>query len=43
MVRNNFYTVDGAHCNSRGEYKVFHSLRGAILKSMRLFASVDLQ
>ena len=40
MVRNNFYTVDGAHCNSRG---VFHSLRGAILKSLQLFASVDLQ
>ena len=43
MARNNFYTVDGAHCNRRGEYKLFHSLRGAILKSMWLFASAEFQ
>lgn len=29
--------------NSKGQYKLYRSFRGAVLKSMRLLSSVDIQ
>ena len=38
-VRGNFYTSDGVHLNSRGQHKLYRSLRGAVLRSLRLLHS----
>ena len=40
---HNFYAADGIHLNSMGQYKLYRSFRGAVLKSMRLLSSVDIQ
>ena len=42
-ARHNFYAADGVHLNSMGLYKLYRSFRGAVLKSMRLLSSVDIQ
>ena len=34
---NRFFAADGIHLNSRGQYKLYRSLRGAVLKSLRVF------
>ena len=34
---NRFFAVDGIHLNSRGQYNLYRSLRGAVLKSLRIF------
>ena len=31
-ARNSFFFSDGTHLNSRGQYKLYRSLRGAVLK-----------
>lgn len=38
-ARNSFFSADGIHLNSRGQYKLYRSLRGAVLKSLRVFTS----
>ena len=35
--KNNFFTSDGIRFNSRGQYKLYRSLRGAVLKSLQSF------
>ena len=42
-ARHNFYAADGVHLNSNGQYKLYRSFRRAVLKSMRLLSSVDIQ
>ena len=39
LARNSFFSSDGIHLNSRGQYKLYRNLRGAVLKSLRVFAS----
>ena len=41
-ARHNFYAADGVHLNSMRLYKLYRSVRGAVLKSMRLLSSVDI-
>ena len=36
---NSFFSADGIYLNSRGQYKLEHSLRGVVLKSLRVFTS----
>ena len=36
---NSFFAADGIHLNSRGQYKLHCSLRGAVLKSLQVFIS----
>ena len=36
---NCFFSADGIHLNSRGQFKLYRSLRGAVLKSLRVFTS----
>ena len=36
---NSFFSADGIHLNSRGQFKLYRSLRGAVLKSLRVFTS----
>ena len=38
-ARNGFFSADGIHLNRRGQYKLYRSLRGAVLKSLRIFTS----
>ena len=38
-ARNSFFSSDGIHLNSRGQYQLYRSLRGAVLKSLRVFTS----
>ena len=40
-ARYNFLASDGVHLNSRGQYKLYRSLRGAILQSLRLLMSLS--
>ena len=35
--KNNFFASDGIHLNSREQYKLYRSLSGAVLKSLRFF------
>ena len=42
-ARHNFYAADGVHLNRMGLYKLYRSFRGAVLKSVRLLSSVDIQ
>ena len=42
-ARHNFYAADGVHLNGKGQYKLYRSFRGAVLMSMWLFSSVDIQ
>ena len=42
-ARHYFYAADGVHLNSMGQYKLYRSFRGAVLKFMRLLSSVDIQ
>ena len=35
-ARSNFYAPDGVHLNRIGQYKLHKSLRGAVLRSLRL-------
>ena len=35
-ARSNFYAPDGVHLNRIGQYKLYKSLRGAVLRSLRL-------
>ena len=42
-ARHNFYAADGVHLNSKGEHKLYRSFRGAVLKSMQLLSSFDIQ
>jgi len=37
---HNVYTSDGVHLNNLGQLKLYRSLRGAILKSLRLVSAV---
>ena len=39
QAKDNFYTPDGVHLNSRGQRKLYRSLRGAVLRSLRLLPS----
>lgn len=36
---NSFFSADGIHLNSRGQFKLYRSLRRAVLKSLRVFTS----
>lgn len=38
--KNNLLLDDGVHLNSRGQHKLYRSLRGAVLKCLRLLDSV---
>ena len=42
-ARGNFLSPDGVHLNSRGQHKLYRSLRGAVLQSLRFHESVDTQ
>ena len=33
-ARHNFYAADGVHLNNKGQYKLYRSVREAVLKSM---------
>ena len=35
-ARSNFYAADGVHLNRIGQYKLYKSLRGEVLRSLRL-------
>ena len=37
-AKTNFLASDGIHLNSRGQFKLYRSLRGAVLKSLRFLA-----
>ena len=36
--KSNIYSRDGVHLNNNGQFKLYRSLRGAVLKSIRLLA-----
>ena len=38
-----FFVADGVHLNSKGQYKLYRSFRGAVLKSMQLLSSAGIQ
>ena len=38
-AHNSFFSSDGIHLNSRGQYKLYRSLRCAVLKSLRVVIS----
>ena len=38
-ARNSFFSADGIHLNSRRQYKLYRSLRGAVLESLRVFTN----
>ena len=38
-ARYSFFSADGIHLNSWGQYKLYRSLRGVVLKSLRVFTN----
>ena len=42
-ARHDFFVANGVHLNSKGQYKLYRSFRGAVLKSMQLLSSAGIQ